>query len=234
MTGVKRFWATARVVGAGGAWEVLLDTRPIRTPGKAPLHLPTRALAEALATEWDGQGERVDPAAMPLTRAANTAIDRVTPQRAAVAAEIARYGETDLLCYRAPGPQALRAEQDAAWNPLLAWAVERFDARLAVADGVIYAPQEPAATERLAAAVDAFDAWELTGLHELVTISGSLVLGLACAEGRLDPDETWRLSRIDEDWNVREWGEDAEAAAAAAKKHEDLCQAARWIGLLHG
>ncbi|MEL6196363.1 MAG: ATP12 family protein [Pseudomonadota bacterium] len=235
---VKRFWQATTVIEAEGrvegGWEVRLDARPIRTPGKAPLILPNRALAEALAAEWEAQTEAVDPTAMPVTRAANTAIDRVMPQRTAVAAELARYGETDLLCYRAEAPAGLRAEQDAAWDPLLDWAAGRYGGRLSVADGVMYAPQPAAATAGLRGAVEGFDAWALTGLHELVTISGSLVLALACVEGRLDAESCWRLSRIDEAWNIREWGEDAEAAAAAARKAADLRQAARWLALVRG
>ncbi|MEL7347446.1 MAG: ATP12 family protein [Pseudomonadota bacterium] len=230
--GVKRFWQTARVIESDGGYEVLLDARPIRTPGKAPLALPTRALAEALAAEWEAQTERVDPATMPLTRSANTAIDRVVPHRAAVVAEIAGYGETDLLCYRAPHPEGLIAEQRARWDPMLDWAAERHGARLSLAEGVMFAAQPPEALARLTAAVDALDAWVLTGLHPLVTISGSLVLGLACAEGRLDADETFAISRVDEDWNIREWGEDEEAAAQAARRLTELREATRWLSLL--
>ncbi|MEM6486873.1 MAG: ATP12 family protein [Pseudomonadota bacterium] len=233
---MKRFWTSAGVRaagdGAGAGFEVALDGKPLRTPGRAAMILPTRPLAEAMAAEWDAQTERVDPLAMPLTRAANTAIDRVLPDPPAVADEIARYGETDLLCYRAPEPAALRAEQAAAWDPLLDWAAERHGARLVPRDGVMFAAQERAAIARLADAVAACDAWRLTGLFELVTLSGSLVLGLACLGGRLDAAECWRLSRIDEDWNIREWGEDAEAAATAARREAALHAAARLIALL--
>ncbi|MEO0822502.1 MAG: ATP12 family chaperone protein, partial [Pseudomonadota bacterium] len=136
---MKRFWSETRVVAAEGAgFTVHLDERPIRTPGRAELALPTRALAEALAAEWDAQTETVDPRAMPLTRAANTAIDRVLPERAAVAAAIAEYGESDLLCYRAPYPDELAAEQAAGWDPLLDWAAEALGARLATGAGVMH------------------------------------------------------------------------------------------------
>ncbi|MEO1459225.1 MAG: ATP12 family protein [Pseudomonadota bacterium] len=230
---MKRFWSETRVVAAEGAgFTVHLDERPIRTPGRAELALPTRALAEALAAEWDAQTETVDPRAMPLTRAANTAIDRVLPERAAVAAAIAEYGESDLLCYRAPYPDELAAEQAAGWDPLLDWAAEALGARLATGAGVMHVAQPPAAVAALAAAVGRLDPWGLTALHELVSISGSLVLGLAVLEGRLAPAAAWRLSRIDEDWNIREWGEDAEAAASAARREADFHAAARLLTLL--
>jgi len=229
---MKRFWKEARSVDAAGVFEVRLDARPVRTPAKAPMVLPTRALADAVAAEWNAQGPDVLPAEMPLTRAANSTIDGVIATRSKVAEALAAYGEADLLCYRAPFPAELAAEQAAGWDPMLDWAAEALGARLLPGEGVMHVTQDPAAVAALASAVAAHDPWELTALHELVTISGSLVLGLAVSHGRLDAPQAWRLSRIDEAWNIREWGEDEEAAAAARRREADFGHAARLLGLL--
>ncbi len=180
----------------------------------------------------DAQGEKVDPSTMPIARAANSAIDRVTPRRAEVAAMIADYGGSDLLCYRAPHPDPLIARQAAGWDPLLDWARDRYGASLIRVQGVMHAAQPEAAIAALNAAVDAFDPFRLTALHDLVTLSGSLVLGLAVADGRLSADQGWRLSRIDEDFQAELWGADAEAEAAAARKQADFEAAARFLALL--
>jgi chaperone required for assembly of F1-ATPase len=194
--------------------------------------LPTAALAEATAAEWDAQETEVDPRAMPLTRAANTAIDRVHPAREAVVAELAAYGETDLVCYRAPHPEGLAARQAAHWDPLMAWAAERFRARLVAGEGVMHVRQDAEAVARLRAELGRADAWRLTALHALVTLSGSLVIALAVAHGRLDPAGAWAASRVDEDWNIAEWGEDAEAAASAAEREAAFHAAERLLRLL--
>ncbi|MBK0398995.1 ATPase [Limibaculum sp. M0105] len=229
---MKRFWKEARPHEVEGGFEVRLDARPVRTPAKAPMILPTRALAEAVAAEWSAQGDEVRPAEMPLTRAANSTIDRVIAARREVAKAIAAFGETDLLCYRAPFPPELADQQAAGWDPMLDWADEALGARLLPGEGVMHVAQDPAAVAALARAVDAHDPWELTALHELVTLSGSLVLGLAVSHGWLDAPEAWRLSRIEEAWNIREWGEDEEAAAQACRREADFGHAARLLGLL--
>lgn len=227
---MKRFWREVTVDAAGRG--VLLDGRPLRTPLKAPLVLPTAALAAAVAAEWADQGAEVRPDTMPLTRAANTTIDRVAAAREQVAAAVAAYGGADLTCYRAPHPRGLVAAQAAAWDPVLDWAAARFGARLRVTVGVMPQPQDPRALAALAAAVAAYDPWALTALHDLVTLSGSLLLGLAVAEGWLDVADAWTRSRLDEDWQIAEWGEDTEAAAAATRRATDFAQAARLLSLL--
>jgi len=229
---MKRFWREVSVEPEDGGFAVRLDGRPLRTPAKAPCLLPTAALAEAVAAEWAAQEGEVKPAAMPLTRAANTAIDRVAREFDAVAGTVAAYGETDLICYRAPHPAGLTARQGEGWDPLVAWAAEALTARLALAEGVMHVAQPPESLSRLAAAVRAHDPWELTALHDLVTISGSLVIGLAVSHGRLDAEAAWPLSRIDEDWNIEEWGEDAEAAEVARRRQADFLNAARLMALL--
>ncbi len=229
---MKRFWEAAAVTEEPGGWGVRLDARPLNTPAAARVVVPARPVAEALAAEWEGVGETLDPRAMPVTRAVNVTIDRVAGARAEVAAAIAAYGEADLLCYRAPHPPELVARQAAAWDPLLDWAAEAHGARLLCAEGVMHVAQPPEALARLAAAVEALDPWRLTPMHELVTGSSSLVIGLAVAAGRVGAEEGWRASRIDEDWNLEQWGEDAEAAAQAARREADFLSAARLMALL--
>ncbi len=235
---MKRFWSEVTVVaveageaGAGG-FAIRLDRRPVRTPAKAPCLLPTRALAEAVAAEWAVVEGVADPAAMPLTRAANSAIDRVIPEREAVAAMIAAYGEADLICYRAPDPEGLARRQADAWDPLVAWVARALGADLVLAEGVVHVAQSPESLARLGAAVRVHGPWELTALHDLVSISGSLVIGLAVSRGHLDAATAWPLTRIDEDWNFEEWGEDAEAAAVAGRRRGDFANAARLLELV--
>jgi len=229
---MKRLWSEVRVEAGAGGFAIRLDSRPLRTPAKAPCRLPTRALARAVAAEWAAVEGAVNPAEMPLTRAANSAIDRVMPEREAVAAIIAAYGEADLICYRAPHPRGLARRQGEAWDPLLAWADAALGAPLVSVEGVVHVAQSPESLARLSAAVRVHDPWELTALHDLVSISGSLVLGLAVSHGRLDAATAWPLSRIDEDWQIEEWGEDDEAAALAGRRRADFVNAARLLELV--
>lgn len=227
----KRFWKDAAVVAEGGGFAVHLDSRPLKTPAKAGLLVPTRALAEALAAEWRAQGEEVDPLSMPVTRAVNAAIDKVVPQFDEVAALTAAYAETDLLCYRAEGPDALIARQAEAWDPLLDWAAREYGAPLHPTSGIVHRPQPSESLERLAAAVCALSPFSLTALTELTSLSGSLIIGLAALAGHGSPEALWRASRIDEDWQTELWGEDEEAAANAAAKQRDFLQASRFHAL---
>ncbi|MBF9059295.1 ATPase [Rhodobacterales bacterium HKCCSP123] len=221
----KRFWKEVSVAETEGGFGVHLDTRRVMTPGKLPLTLPTRPMAEAVAAEWAAQEGEIQPLTMPVTRAANSAVERVTPQHAQVAAMLAAYAETDLTCHRAETPEALAQRQAEAWDPLLDWAADRFGARLLATAGILPVTQPPASLAALKAHVDRFDAFHLTAFHDLVTISGSLVIGLAVAHNHLDPDAAWSLSRIDEDWQIEQWGRDEEAEAAAAVKRGDFLQA---------
>ncbi|MCU0856651.1 MAG: ATPase [Rhodobacteraceae bacterium] len=230
----KRFWTEATVGEVSGRLTVLLDGRPIRTPSKALLALPSAALAAAVAAEWAAQDETLRPATMPMTRLANTAIDRVTPEFDAVAAIVAAFGETDLLCYRAGAPEELVRRQAEAWDPLLDWAARRHGARLAVTTGILPVGQPEAAIAALAGAVRALSPWELTALHELVSLTGSLVLGLAVAGGACPADAAWTLSRIDEDWQTEQWGADAEAEATAERRRSEYLEAVRFHDLLRG
>lgn len=228
---MKRFYDAVTIVPAAAGWEIALDGRPVRTPARAPLKLPTHALAQAVAAEWQGQGERVDPASMPLTGLANAAIDHVATNVPGFAATVARYGESDLLCYRADGPAALVARQAAAWNPLLDWARARYDIAFAVTQGVLPVPQPPATLERLGAVVGALDPFVLVGLSTLVTISGSLVCGLAIVDGGQDVERIWHAADIDDAWQVEQWGEDAEATARTAGRRAEFAMAGAFCAM---
>ncbi|GKY89190.1 ATP12 family chaperone protein [Sinisalibacter aestuarii] len=229
---LKRFWTETAVREADGGYCVTLDGRSLRTPAKAPQVMPSRALAEAVAAEWAAQTDEVRPDTMPLTRTVNSAIDKLSLQHDEVAALLAAYGETDHICYRATGPDPLVARQAAAWDPLLDWAEAALGARLVVVSGVIPAPQDPAALERLAARTRAFDPFELAAFHDLVTLSGSLVLAFAAVENVSDPETIWAISRIDEAWQAEQWGEDEEAAEHAALKKQAFLDAMRVFSLL--
>jgi chaperone required for assembly of F1-ATPase len=229
---MKRFWIDAAVVPEGDGFAILLDGRPVRTPAKAPCLLPTRALAEAVAEEWAAQECEVRPGTMPLTRAANTVLDRVAREFDAVAETIAAYGDTDLICYRAAHPEGLVQRQAEQWAPLIDWSASALGAPLILAEGVMHVDQPTSSLANMSAAVRTHDPWELSALHELVTISGSLVIGLAVSRGRLTPDAAWTASRVDEDWTIAEWGEDAEAAANAARRRADMLSAARLLTLV--
>lgn len=229
----KRFWKETSVQAEeGGGFSVRLDGRPVKTPAKALLQVPTRALAQAVADEWEAQEGEIDPRNMPVTRSANAAIDKVAVQFDEVAAMIAEYGGSDLLCYRASGPDALVARQAAAWDPLLDWAAARFGARLDSTSGVMHMAQDEAALQRLAAEVSALDPFALTALHDLVGISGSLVIGLAAIEGWADIDQLWDTSRIDETWQAEQWGVDEEATEQATAKKQEFDHALRFFKLL--
>lgn len=228
---MKRFYKDAAVVAADGGWSIALDGRPVRTPARALLSLPTQRLAEAVADEWRGQGEDVNPASMPMTGLANAAIDHVATNPADFADGVARYAQSDLLCYRADGPEALVARQAAAWDPLLDWARARYDVAFAVTQGIIPVPQPDETLARLGAAVAALDPFTLTGLSTLVTLSGSLVCGLAVVEGGHDLDAVWQAAEIDEAWQVEQWGEDAEAAARSARRRADFAVAGAFCAM---
>lgn len=228
----KRFWAETRAEAGEGGWQVWLDERQLRTPGKLILAVPTEALAREIAAEWAAQEGEIDPLSMPATRAANSALERVAPQKAEVAQMLAAYGGTDLLCYRAEGPGPLCARQAAGWDPLLDWAAARFGARLAVGAGVTPVAQPPEAVAALGQGLFEACPFELAALHDLITITGSLVLALAVRHGEISAPRAWDLSRIDETWQAEQWGQDEEAAREAGAKREALLFAARLLTLL--
>lgn len=227
----RRFWSSVTPEACAGGFTIRLDARQARTPGKSALVVPTEALAQAIAREWDAQQGLVKPATMPFTRAANSAIEKVAPQFDEVVSLIAAYGGTDLLCYRATGPQALITRQALAWDPLLDWAATALTAPLAVTHGVNPIAQPAASTRRLHDLTAALSPFQIAAFHDLVALSGSLILAFAVTRGRLTPAEAWAISRIDETWQAEAWGVDDDAAALAGVKRLDFDQAAAFWAL---
>ena len=227
----KRFWKAASVVEVEGSFAIELDGRGVKTPAKQVMHVPTHAMASAIAQEWDAQVEIINPNTMPVTKTANAAIDKVTVQHAEVAQLLAAYGDSDLLCYRADAPEELVARQNEHWNPILDWAEDALGARLEPRTGVIHAPQNPLAVEALSRRTHALDAFELAAFHDLVSLSGSLVLGFAATMDARPADELWTISRLDELWQEEQWGEDEEATAMALIKRDAFLHAKRMFDL---
>ncbi|HEX7966641.1 MAG TPA: ATP12 family protein [Stellaceae bacterium] len=229
---MKRFYKTTAVVPADQGYGVALDDKPLRTPAKAPLAVPSRALAQAIAEEWRGQGEDIEIDRLPLTRLASTAIDLVTPRRAEVTAEAARYAGTDLVCYRAAHPPELAARQHATWQPLVDWATLRYDAPLEVTAGVVPITQPPTSLRAFTAAVAAYPPLELAALHLATAAAGSLVVALALIEGRLDVEGAFAAAQLDESFEIELWGEDPEQTRRRAALKDDMALARRFVDLL--
>lgn len=225
------FWKEAGVVPAEGGFAVQLDGRPVKTPAKRALVLPTEGLAQAVATEWAAQEKFVDPRGMPFTRTANAAIDKVADQHAEVADMLAGYGDSDLLCYRAESPVELVDWQARDWDAALDWGASSLGARLLPRAGIVHQPQPPEALAALAARVRELDPFRLAAFHDLVLLSGSLVLAFAAAANWRDAGDIWEMSRLEERWQIGQWGEDDEAAAAAQAKRRDFLQAKRFFDL---
>ncbi len=221
----RRFWDEVAVQEGADGFAVLLDDRSLRTPAKAMLVAPTAAMAERIADEWRAQSDTIDPNAMPFTRSLNATLDKVAPDPAPVVGMIAAYAETDLLCYRAEQPKGLVERQAQIWDPMLDWAEEVYGARLAVTEGVIPVEQPPLAVRQLGAAVEAFDPFAITALHDLVTLSGSLILGLAGLTGRIDGNALFEIGRLDELWQIEHWGADEEAEIMANAKKDAILHA---------
>lgn len=225
---LKRFWKEATVTPTDGGFTVLLDQRPVKTPGKNLLVVPTEAMARAIAAEWDAQQGPVRPETMPYTRGANSALEKVAPQFDEVVALLAAYGDSDLLCYRAPGPVELTGLQSEAWDPLLHWAQETLNVPLTVIIGVVHVPQPEPSLKRLHDLTAAHSHFQIAAFHDLVSLSGSLILALAVTHDRLSPDEAWAISRIDESYQISQWGVDDDAAALAETKRQAFHHAARF------
>ncbi|MDJ1157266.1 ATP12 family protein [Chelatococcus sp. SYSU_G07232] len=229
----RRFYKAATVEARGDAFVLLLDGRAARTPARKPLSLPTRAAAEAVAAEWAAQIDVVDPATMPLTRLVNSAIDGVAADPAAVAADAVKYAGSDLLCYRADAPARLAARQTAVWDPVLAWARERLGSRFVLAAGVMFVEQPPEAIAGIERAVAAFSTpLALAALHAMTTLTGSVLIALAVAHGRLSVEEGWQAAHVDEDVQMEIWGKDAEALARREHRFAEFRAAATLLRLV--
>ncbi|KUO57202.1 MAG: hypothetical protein APF80_04250 [Alphaproteobacteria bacterium BRH_c36] len=219
----KRFYEDVSVAersldGSGREWQLLLDARAVRTPGKALVAVPSQRLAEALAEEWRAQTERIDPATMPLTKIVNSAIDGVRGRETEVAADIVAFAGSDLVCYRAEGPDDLVAMQAAAWDRVLEWARGVFGARFVLAQGVMPVEQPSTSIEALAAELRDFDALKLCALHVITTLTGSALIALAHARGELSLEAAWQAAHVDEDFQIAQWGADEEATERRNKR----------------
>lgn len=229
---MKRFWKAAAAVSGSGTWTIELDGRPVRTPARALLAVREEALAQAIAAEWRDAGATVDPRVMPMTGLANAALDRVADDPAAFAAGLAKYGESDLLTYRAENPEALVVRQQTYWDPLLAWARRRYDVDFVITQGITFVPQASATLARLSHAVASADPFMLAGLSPLVTIGGSLVAALAVLEQAVPAADAWAAVSVDEAWQLEKWGSDAEAEAALENRRRDFMNAAHFLDLI--
>lgn len=226
---MRRFWTDASVTEEDGGFGVTLDARPLKTPARVALLVPTRTLAEAIAAEWAAAGETVDPRAMPMTGLANAATDRAVDD---LVAGIVRYAASDQFCYRAEGPAPLVERQVEAWDVLLDWARHRYEVEFATCTGIIHVAQPSETIRKLGGAVTALDRFRLAALSPLVTIGGSLVAGLAVLEQAIPPEAAWEAVSLDERWQLEKWGSDAEAEAALDSKRADFLAAARFLELL--
>jgi len=229
----RRFYKAAGTIGLeGGLFAVTLDGKIARTPGGAQLAVPSRALGEAMAAEWEAQGDAIDPMTMQLTRIANTAIDGVAARMAEVRAEIVAYAGSDLLSYRATDPRGLIARQSAAWDPLLRWAEEALGARLLTGQGVMPVLQPQASLDAIGRAVEPLSPLQLAATHVIMTLTGSAVISLAVFRGGIDAGAAWTAAHVDEDWEIEQWGADAEAARRRDVRWTEMEAAARLLALL--
>jgi len=224
----RRFYKTAAAAPYEGGFALILDGKAVKTPARNPLVVAGKEVAVALAEEWERQGERIDPASMPFTRIVNAAIDHVGGAAAAVRAEIVKYAGSDLVCYRAETPPGLVAAQNAAWDPLVTWARVELGAALILAVGVVHVPQPEIATAGIARAVAGYDGLALAALSTIASVTGSAVIALAVARGRLQAEEAWRAALVDEDWQISQWGRDEAAMAVRELRWREM-QAATFI-----
>ncbi len=231
---MKRFYSEATAEPDVGGFNVALDGKPVRTPGKRPLRLPTRPMGEAIAAEWRNQGDEIAPASMPFTRLANSAVDRTAPHRAQVIEQVAAYAGADLLCYRAEGPAALVERQSAEWQPVLDWLTEVHGATLSVTTGIAPVAQQQDALLAVHTTVAGFDDFRLTGLHAATAPTGSVALALALAAGRIDAEEAWRTAHLDERFQLGRWGGDQEAERRLDSLRGEIAAAARFMALSQG
>lgn len=229
---VRRFYKSVAMTEDAQGWQVTLDGKVLRSPGRKDLYLPTKALAAAIVAEWDAQSEKIRPHSMPLMQFAATAVDRVEPERVRIVADVAGYAGTDLICYRAAEPPTLVERETQVWDPLLDWLRRRYDVSLNVTSGIVAIPQPPATLEALARVVDGYDAFRLSALATLTYGAGSLVIALAVAEGELTAEQGAHAAQLDELYQAERWGEDKEALDRRIGQLADLVSARRFLDLL--
>jgi chaperone required for assembly of F1-ATPase len=230
--GSKRFYKAAAIEQQkAGGFAVTLDGRTVKTPAGRQLAVPTRALAEAIASEWNAQGETVLPVSLPLTKLANTAIDGVADRKSEVADEILKYATTDLVCYRAAYPEQLAALQAKAWDPILSWAGERYQAPFFTGSGIAHIAQPESSLEALRGAVASLIPFKLAALHVMTALTGSALIALAHADGYLDADRAWAAAHTDEAWQAQQWGEDFEASQRLKTRRAEFQNASEFYNL---
>lgn len=227
----KRFYEQAGVAPTGDSFEVTLDGKPVRTPARHPLAAPTRELAQAIADEWQAQKDVIDPAAMPLTRLANSIIDGVAASPDPVRDEVAKFLGSDLLFYRADGPEKLTERQAQAWDPIVEWAARELGARFILVEGVVFAAQPEEAVAAAAKAIPT-DPWRLGAVNSATTLTGSALLALALAQGAVSPEQAWAAAHVDEDWQMEQWGRDSLAMERRAHREAEMAAAAKILQLL--
>jgi chaperone required for assembly of F1-ATPase len=228
----KRFYKKVTTAPESERFAVLLDGRPIHTPAKAKLSLPTQKLADAVAEEWRAQAKHIDPSTMKLTKLANSAIDGVRGREAAVLDDLIAFAASDLLCYRADAPEGLIARQTEQWDPVLAWAKQELGALFQLAQGIVHVAQPRASLDTIKERLKGFDAFSLAALHVMTALTGSALLALAVASERFTPDEAWAAAHVDEDWQISQWGADSEAIARRARRWQEFQAACRLLELL--
>lgn len=227
----KRFYKTAAFTETADGFAITLDDKPVRTPTREPLVVPSRQLAEAIAAEWEAQVDVIDPGTMPLTRLANSVISAVVNRVEAVADDVAKYFESDLLCYRAAHPAALVAREAEHWDPVLFWAADTFGAHFILAEGIMHVRQPEQAVAAARTALPS-DPWRVAALHVATSVTGSALLALALMQGARDVDQVWAAANVDNNWNAEQWGEDAEVTARLAARLQDLRAAAQVLAAL--
>ncbi|MBW8636805.1 ATPase [Hoeflea sp. WL0058] len=231
----KRFYEQAAAAEDDGGFVVQLDGKTVRTPARSVLKLQTRALAELIADEWNSQEKLIDPAAMPATRLANTALDGVALETEAVLEDVLRFAGTDLLCYRAGSPEGLVASQNEAWDPIIDWAHSRLGARFLLAEGVMHVEQPSESLRAVNIHLKQFqDPFAVAALHSMTSLTGSALLALAVAFREIEPEEAWAAAHVDEDWNIRQWGEDAEARLRRDFRQREMMAAANTLQAVTG
>jgi len=228
----KRFYKVVATTKTDAGWNVTLDGKVLRSPAKKDFHLPTAALAAAIATEWDAQTEHVRPLAMPLMQLAATTIDRVTHDRGRIVAELVGYAGTDLICYRASEPPSLVEREAQAWDPLLAWLRRRYDVSLVTTSGIVAVAQPLATMEALSKVIDGHDDFALAALATLIQTAGSVVIGLAVAEGEITAEQGAHAAQLDELYQTERWGEDQEAVERRVAQLAEMVAARRFLDLL--
>jgi chaperone required for assembly of F1-ATPase len=228
----KRFYTEVSIVAEDGLWRVLLDKRGLRTSAGKHLAVPTESLAEAIATEWRAQGERIDLYTMHITRMAYGALDRTAEAWVAGANEAARFAGTDLVCYLADGPAALRDREQAAWGPLREWAGQAHRVKLEAVIGIVPKAQPEASLQAMHDHFTSLDPYRKAGLTHAIPLLGSAVLGLAVERGRLTAVEAYEISRVDEAFQAEQWGEDSEAAIRTARGRAEAVALDLWFATL--